>query len=957
MITASSDKKLFLIDAYALIFRAYYAFIKNPRINSKGMNTSAVFGFTNAILEIIRNEHPTHLAVVFDAPGGSFRNVQYPEYKANRDETPEDIKRSVPWIFQVLDGLNVPQISKVGYEADDVIGFIAQKAEIEGFDVYMMTPDKDFGQLVTEKVRMFRPAKGGGPAEVWGPPEICEKFGVDHPKQVIDLLGLMGDSADNIPGVPGVGAKTASKLLLQYGSMESIMEHSHELKGKLKERVEENKEQAFLSKELATICLDIPMDIDLDAMIMESPKPTELRATLEDLEFRALAKRILGDTEGSTPVKSKTAANENAVLTSPANNPEGAQLDLFGTPAGASSAASSAHFATPTTALSTENSLEKVAHHYTLVQDRAALTALVNRLKEADVYAFDTETSGLNTMDAELVGMSFCMKANEAFWVPVASVDWTEESLLDALQDVFSDPSKELVAHHFKFDYKMLARRGVRIQNRLFDTMVAHYLIQPEGSHKLDRLAEIELSYTTIPITDLIGKSGKDQRTMADLDAASITDYACEDVDITWQLRERFIQQMQGVVATELFEEVEMPLVRILADMELEGVRIDVGELQTYSVELADRLEQLTTNIHEIAGEAFNIDSPKQLGNILFEKLNIPAQVKKTKSGQYPTGEEVLSKLQDAHPIVTDILSYRKLKKLLNTYVEPLPKLVHPETGRVHTNYQQTVAATGRLSSKDPNLQNIPIRTPEGRAIRKAFIPASDQHVLLAADYSQVELRIAAALSQDAGLVEAFIQGMDIHTATAAKVFAVSPDEVDRAMRSKAKAVNFGILYGQGAFGLAQNLSIPRREAKEIIEAYFEQFKDLKQFTANCVESVREKGYAETVMGRRRYLPDIQSNNATVRAFAERNAVNAPIQGSAADIIKVAMVRVDKALKAADLKSRMIMQVHDELVFDVLLEEVEAVEKLVKTAMVDAVTISVPLVVDMSTGKDWLEAH
>jgi DNA polymerase-1 len=957
MITASSDKKLFLIDAYALIFRAYYAFIKNPRINSKGMNTSAVFGFTNAILEIIRNEKPTHLAVVFDAPGGSFRNVQYPEYKANRDETPEDIKRSVPWIFQVLDGLNVPQISKVGYEADDVIGFIAQKAETEGFDVYMMTPDKDFGQLVTEKVRMFRPAKGGGPAEVWGPPEICEKFGVDHPKQVIDLLGLMGDSADNIPGVPGVGAKTASKLLLQYGSMESIMEHSHELKGKLKERVEENKEQAFLSKELATICLDIPMEIDLDAMIMESPKSTELRETLEELEFRALAKRILGETGGSETVKADTTAPVNTVSPPTADNSEGAQLDLFGTPAGASSADSSVHFATSSTASSTENSLEKIAHNYTLVQDQAALTVLLNRLKEAKVYAFDTETSGLNTMDAALVGMSFCVKAHEAFWVPIASDDWTEEGLLDALQDVFSDPSKEVVAHHFKFDYKMLARRGVRIQNRLFDTMVAHYLIQPEGSHKLDRLAEIELNYTAIPITDLIGKAGKDQRTMADLDAASITDYACEDVDITWQLRERFIPQMHGVVATELFEAVEMPLVRILADMELEGVRIDVGELQAYSIELSDRLEQLTSNIHEIAGEAFNIDSPKQLGNILFEKLNIPAQVKKTKSGQYPTGEEVLSKLQDAHPIVTDILSYRKLKKLLNTYVEPLPKLVHSETGRVHTNYQQTVAATGRLSSKDPNLQNIPIRTPEGRAIRKAFIPASEHHVLLAADYSQVELRIAAALSQDEGLVEAFIQGMDIHTATAAKVFAVSPDEVDRAMRSKAKAVNFGILYGQGAFGLAQNLGIPRREAKEIIEAYFEQFKDLKQFTANCVESVREKGYAETVMGRRRYLPDIQSNNATVRAFAERNAVNAPIQGSAADIIKVAMVRVDKALKSAHLNSRMIMQVHDELVFDVLLEEVEAVKELVKTAMVEAVTLSVPLVVDMSTGKDWLEAH
>jgi DNA polymerase-1 len=954
MITEKSDKKLFLIDAYALIFRAYYAFIKNPRINSKGLNTSAIFGFTNAVLEIIRNEKPTHLAVVFDPPGGSFRNVQYPEYKANRDETPEDIKRSVPWILQILDGLNIPQISKAGYEADDVIGFISQKAELENFDVYMMTPDKDFGQLVTDKVRMFRPAKGGGPAEVWGPPEICEKFGVNHPKQVIDLLGLMGDSADNIPGVPGVGAKTASKLILEYGSMESIMDHSHELKGKLKERVEGNREQAFLSKDLATICLDIPMDIDLDAMIMDDPKPDQLRGTLEDLEFRTLAKRILGESSSSV---STSPASTHSTETEASENPEGAQLDLFGTPAGATSAERSVHF-TPESSDSLEgNSILNGSHTYTLVLTHSNLQLLLSRLKKANTYAFDTETSGLNTMDAALVGMSFCMAQGEAFWVPVSSEDWTEKELLTSLNPIFSDTKKEIVAHNFKFDYKMLARRGVQIENKLFDTMIAHYLIQPESSHKLDRLAEVELNYTTIPITDLIGKAGKGQKTMADLDTASITDYACEDVDITWQLRERFIPQMKDVAAIELFESVEMPLVRILANMELEGVNIDVRELEVYRIELSERLQKLTTNIHETAGEVFNIDSPKQLGNILFERLNIPAQVKKTKTGQYPTGEEVLSKLQDAHPIVHDILSYRKLKKLLTTYVEPLPKLVHGETGRVHTNYQQSVAATGRLSSKDPNLQNIPIRTPEGRAIRKSFIPASDKHVLLAADYSQVELRIAAALSQDQGLVQAFIQGLDIHTATAAKVFSVSVDDVDRAMRSKAKAVNFGILYGQGAFGLAQNLGIPRREAKEIIDAYFEQFKDLKQFTARCVERVREKGYAETVMGRRRYLPDIQSNNATVRAFAERNAVNAPIQGSAADVIKVAMVHVDQALKSAGLKSRMIMQVHDELVFDVPLEEVDVMQTIVRSSMVQAIEMSVPLVVDMSTGNDWLEAH
>ncbi len=947
MITQPSDKKLFLIDAYALIYRAYYAFIKNPRINSKGLNTSAVFGFTNAILEVIRNEKPTHLAVVFDPPGGSFRNVRYPEYKANRDETPEDIKRSVPWILQVLEGFNIPQISKEGFEADDVIGFISQKAEKAGFDVYMMTPDKDFGQLVTEKIRMFRPARGGGPAEVWGPPEICEKFGVNHPKQVIDLLGLMGDSSDNIPGVPGVGAKTASKLILQYGSMEDIIVHSHELKGKLKERVEENTELAVLSKELATICLDIPMEVDLDAMKMADPKTDALRATLEDLEFRTLAKRLLGD---RVDIPNAPVANP-----SPIQEQEEGQLDLFGTPAGTVSSEVVHHF--QINEESNFRSLKESPHQYMCVQDQQSLDELVLQLCQAEVYAFDTETSGLNVMDANLVGMSFSVKASEAWWVPVQSPDWDEATLLKALHPVFSDPKKEVVAHHFKFNYKVLARRGVRIVNRLFDTMIAHYLIQPESSHKLVRLAETELGYATIPLIDLIGKSGKGQISLSDLDPLSITDYACESADITLQIHHRLLPQLQDVVAKSLFEEVEMPLVRILAEMELAGVRIDVEELEQTNQQLGTRIDSLTQHILELAGETFNIDSPKQLGTVLFDNLAIPAQVKKTKTGQYPTGEEILVKLTNVHPIISEILTYRKLRKLKSTYVEPLPKLVHSETGRVHTNYQQTVAATGRLSSKDPNLQNIPIRTPEGRGIRKAFIPADGSHVLLAADYSQVELRIAAALSKDRGLVDAFIRGMDIHTATAAKVFAVAPEEVDREMRGKAKAVNFGILYGQGAFGLAQTLGIPRKEAKQIIDAYFEQFAALKQYTADCVEQVRSTGYAETVMGRRRYLPDIHSNNATVRAFAERNAVNAPIQGSAADIIKVAMVSVDQAIRKEGLESRMIMQVHDELVFDVPKDEVEVMQNLVQNAMVSAVNLSVPLVVDISTGADWLEAH
>jgi DNA polymerase-1 len=945
MITSPAERKLFLIDAYALIFRAYYAFIKNPRINSKGLNTSAIFGFTNALLDVIRNESPSHLAVVFDAPGGSFRNESYAEYKANRDETPEDIKRSVPWILEVLQGLNIPAISEVGFEADDVIGYLAKQAEADGFEVYMMTPDKDFGQLVTERIRMFRPGRGGNPAEVWGPDEIREKFDVAEPLQVIDLLGMMGDSADNIPGIPGVGAKTASKLLHQFGSLEGVIEHSSELKGKLKERVEENKELALLSKELATICLDIPMEYDWESMAMAKPDADALRTTLEDLEFRTLARRILG-AEASADGNGDGAAGAHTRTTAE----EPAQLDLFG-------GGGEADAASQVDGTSGYRTLKDVSPAYQLVNDQNGLNRMLEALNASASFAFDTETSSLHVLTTDLVGISFSAAAGSGYWVPAQCDAWTEGELLKQLQPLFNDPAKEAIAHHFKFDYKVLALRGLAFQNRVFDTMVAHYLIQPEASHKLDRLAETELGYATIPITDLIGKAGKGQKSMADLPVESITDYACEDADIALQLRQCLGPRLEEVAATELFHSVEMPLVKILADMELEGVRIDADELNQYSEELGQAIEALTREIYEHAGQEFNIDSPKQLGPILFEKLEIKARVKKTKTGQYPTGEEVLEKIATAHPIVPAVLRYRKLKKLKSTYVDPLPKLVNAKSGRVHTTYQQTVAATGRLSSKDPNLQNIPIRTEEGRAIRKAFIPRDEEHVLLAADYSQVELRIAAALSQDPGLVDAFVQGLDVHTATAAKVFKVATEEVDRDMRSKAKAVNFGILYGQGAFGLAQNLGISRTEAKEIIDAYFVEFAQLKAFTSDCVDRVRQTGFAETVLGRRRYLPDIQSNNATVRAFAERNAVNAPIQGSAADIIKVAMVRMQKAIDEHHLLAKMIMQVHDELVFDVPKGEVDQLEGLIEVAMADAVKLAVPLVVDMSTGQNWLDAH
>ena len=941
MITLPSERKLFLIDAYALIFRAYYAFIKNPRINSKGMNTSAIFGFTNALLDVIRNEAPSHIAVVFDAPGGSFRNETYPEYKANRDETPEDIKRSVPWILEVMEGLNIPAISKVGFEADDVIGFLAKQAAANGFDVYMMTPDKDFGQLVTDKIRMFRPGRGGNPAEVWGPDEIREKFDVDEPLQVIDLLGMMGDSADNIPGIPGVGAKTASKLLHQYGSVEGVIENANELKGKLKERVEDNKELALLSKELATICLDIQMEYDWQSMKLDAPRPDALRSTLEELEFRTLARRILGDPA------SKASSPENAATFVSASD-ESAQLGLFD---------GGEVKDTTNDATSDYQSAKDANAVYQFVNTQDGLDIMLGVLHSKQAFAFDAVTSSLDVMSTQLVGLSFSVAAKSGYWVPASCKHWSEGELLNQLKPLFDDSKKEAIAHGFKFHYKVLATRGVVIKNEVFDTMVAHYLIQPETSHQRDRLAETELGYTAIPITDLIGKAGKTQKSMADLPVDALTNYACEVADITFQLRHILGPRLTKVAASDLFRTVEIPLVKILANIELEGVRIDSNELNRYSEELGKQIETLTREIHEHAGQDFNIDSPKQLGVILFETLEVKARIKKTKTGQYPTGEEVLEKIKDEHPIVSAVLRYRKLKKLKSTYVDPLPKLVNAQTGRLHTTYHQTVTATGRLSSKDPNLQNIPIRTEEGRAIRKAFIPRDDNHVLLAADYSQVELRIAAALSQDSGLVDAFVQGHDVHTATAAKVFQVDPKAVDREMRSKAKAVNFGILYGQGAFGLAQNLGIHRREAKEIIDAYFVEFVQLKAFTAACVDRVRETGYAETVLGRRRYLPDILSNNATVRAFAERNAVNAPIQGSAADIIKVAMVRMQTSMDENNLNARMIMQVHDELVFDVPKDEVVQLQGLIETAMAGAVELAVPLAVDMSTGQNWLEAH
>lgn len=944
MLSKDSDKKLFLIDAYALIFRAYYAFIKNPRINSKGINTSAVFGFTNALLEVIRNEKPTHLAVVFDPPGGSFRTEVFEEYKANRDETPEDIKISVPLIHRVLEAMNIPMRVEAGFEADDLIGCLAKKAEVEGFDVYMMTPDKDFGQLVTDRVRMFRPGRGKNPAEIWGPEEVCEKFGLHKTEQVIDYLGLMGDASDNIPGVPGVGAKTASKLLTKYGSIEGLYQNTDKLKGKLKENVEANYDKAILSKQLATIVVDIDTEGAFDQMILEAPNPEKLREIFEELEFRTLLRRMLpnvSQTQPSTQGSSAQATSSNKVekpavaIQSPdAGTP---QLDMFAV-------------AEQVKKEEAEEAAREPLGEYSILESAEARAKLIEGMKGAQRFGLHAITSGFNPMADELLGFSVCLESGKAFYVPLS------DGVIEEFKDVLEDSSKTIVAVNYKFIAKSFAMKGIKLSKKVYDCMVAHYLIDPDSTHRLEQMVITYVGLKPRSIEKLLG-TGKSMKSFKDLSPEIVTDYASESADMVMQLSTILHKHIEDNKMVELLEEVEFPLIGILADIELAGVNLDTQMLNDYSVKLADQISTLRSAILESAGVEFNVDSPRQLGEVLFDNLQLSAKVKKTKTGQYQTGEDVLKKLVDTHPIISQVLEYRKLKKLLSTYVEPLPKLVNENTGRLHTSYMQTVASTGRLSSKDPNLQNIPIRTDAGREIRKAFIPADSNHVLLAADYSQVELRVAAAMSNDPGLVDAFKQGIDIHTATAAKVFNVDLDDVDRTQRSQAKAVNFGILYGQGAFGLSEELGIKRSEAKEIIASYKEQFSSLGNFTKECVEKAREHEYAETILGRRRKLPDINSNNGMVKAFAERNAVNAPIQGSAADIIKVAMVKIDEALNSSSLSAKMIMQVHDELVFDVHKDEVEALKPIVKKSMEEAVELSVPLVVDMSTGADWLEAH
>jgi len=934
----AAEKKLFLLDAFALIYRAYFAFGKNQRYNSKGLNTSAMLGFTNTLIEVLEKQKPTHIAVVFDAPGGATnRTDDFSEYKAGREAMPEDIKTAIPYIKQIIEAFNIPMYLLEGYEADDIIGTMAKEAERQGFQTYMMTPDKDFGQLVSENIFMYKPAAYGKPAQVMGIPEVCEKFGVENPLQVIDILGLWGDAVDNIPGIPGIGEKTSKVLIAKYGSVEGLIEHADELKGKQKENVINFAEQGLLSKMLATIILDVPVDYDLNDTIIEKPDEEKITELFSELEFRNLAKRILG--------------RDIQIKAAPVPVQPGGQMDLFG---------NAVETAVDTAVVEEEpqeaKDITNSEHKYYFVQTEAERVKLIDDLSKQKSFCFDTETTGINPFEAEIVGMSIAFREGEAYYVPFSERKAEATAVLTEFKSLFENEKIEKVGQNLKYDINVLTNYNIQVKGPLFDTMIAHYLIQPDMRHNMDLLAENYLGYKTVSIETLIGKKGKKQKTMRDIPQEEIVDYACEDADITLQLKNQFEPKMNETLK-KLMDEIETPLIPVLSAMEKEGINLDVPALAKFSEELEVSVTDLTKQILELSGEEFNVDSPKQLGEVLFDKMKIVEKAKKTKTGQYSTSEDVLSKLASKHEIVPLILEYRSLKKLKSTYVDALPELVNAEDGKIHTSYMQTVAATGRLSSNNPNLQNIPIRSEKGREIRKAFIPRNDDYTLLAADYSQIELRIIAALSEDENMQEAFVKGEDIHTATAAKVFGVAVEDVDRDMRSKAKAVNFGIIYGVSAFGLSQNLNIPRKEAKEIIDTYFEQYPKLKAYMENNVELAKEHGYVETIMNRRRNLKDINSANAIVRSHAERNAVNAPIQGSAADIIKIAMINIHKEFEKQEFQSKMLLQVHDELVFDVYKPELDQIKAVVKDKMENAVKLAVPLDVEMNAAENWLLAH
>lgn len=928
---SKEQKSLYLLDAYALIYRAYYAFIRSPRVNSSGLNTSAMFGFTNALNDVINNHKPTHIAVCFDMPGKTFRNDDYSAYKANREETPDDIKISIPYIRQIVEAFNIPIIEKQGFEADDIIGTMAKKAEKEGFEVFMVTPDKDFGQLVTENIKIMRPARSGNSSEILGVKEVCEKFGVKRVEQVIDMLGLWGDAVDNIPGIPGIGEKTAQKLLAEYDSVEGLIAHSHELKGKQKENVEAFAAQGLLSKKLATIICDAPVDFDEKALELEKPNEKALREIFSILEFRTLTERILGQKMGATAGT-------------------GDQMDLFSSAAAAD---------TETPVVTNMAVFDGSRVKYQLIETKDKRGTFMKEMMKQKAVCFDTETTSVDANAAELVGMSFSWKKGEAYYIPMPDNLKGAQFILKDFEPFFHSESILKIGHNLKYDITVLHWAGMKVKGKMFDTMLAHYLLQPDMKHNMDTLSETYLNYRPISIETLIGKKGKNQGNMRDVALEEVVPYACEDADVTYQLYQLFAPQIDKEAGLKnLFHEIEMPLMPVLARMEACGVCIDTKALKEISKDLAIEADQLEEEIYEIAGQKFNLASPKQLGIILFDELQISDKPKKTKTGQYSTNEETLLKHADDHPIIQKILDYRQIAKLKSTYVDALPELINPKDNRIHTTYMQAVAATGRLSSVNPNLQNIPIRTARGREVRKAFIPSDSNRIILAADYSQIELRLMAELSGDEAMMEAFKNGEDIHEATAAKVFDVKPEDVTREMRSQAKMVNFGIIYGISAFGLAQRLHISRTEAAELIENYFKKYPGIKKYMDQSIENARENGFVETIKKRRRYLSDINSRNATVRGFAERNAINAPIQGSAADMIKIAMINVDAEFQKHGFESNMILQVHDELVFDAVKSELDTILPIIENGMKNAISeFSVPINVDVDSGNNWLEAH
>ena len=940
------EKRLFLLDAFALIFRAYYALIRNPRITSKGKNTNAQFGFTNALVDLINKQKPSHMAICFDTSAPTERHTDFADYKANRQEAPEDLLASIPDIKKIIEGFHIPVIETDGYEADDVIGTLAKQAEKEGYEVFMVTPDKDYGQLVSENIKIYKPPYQGGDVEIIGPAEVCEKWNIKNVSQVIDILAMMGDAVDNIPGIPGVGEKTAAKLLAEYGTLEAVLENADQIKGAVGEKVRQGKGLAVMSKKLATIITNVPVEFHEENFKVKEPNKETLKEIFSELEFRTIGKRILGEdipiagpVEKAAPVQGDLFGNASSVAPEAAQQQESASSEEI--------------------IFTADKNIHNTPHDYTLVDTSEKINQLVKELSKAKEICFDTETTGLDANVAKIVGMSFSIKAGTACYVPCPDDDNKTASILNAFQPLFSDETKVWIGQNIKYDLLILKRLGIELAGNVFDTMLAHYVIEPEGKRSMDLLSAKFLGYEPIHIEELIGKKGKNQGTMRDVEIEKVKEYAAEDADITLQLKNIFEPQLKKKEVEKVFYEVENPLVKVLMDMEFEGVRIDTSFLNDYSKELEREAKQSEEAVYKTAGVRFNLASPKQLGEVLFDKLKLDPKAKKTKTGQYATGEDVLQKLAHQFPIVSDILTFRELTKLKSTYVDALPLLINPNTGRVHTTYGQAVAVTGRLASNNPNLQNIPVRSDRGKEIRKAFIPRDKNHVLVSADYSQIELRIVAAISGDENMCEAFRLGKDIHTATAAKVYGIDESEVTKEMRYKAKSVNFGIIYGQGAFGLADNLGISRTEAKTIIDNYKKEFSGITTYMESTINFAKEKGYVETLMGRKRWLRDINSSNFTVRGFAERNAINSPIQGTAADMIKLAMIKVHKEIKKHGFKSKMILQVHDELIFDALESEANELKALILENMEAALPLpnKVPVVAEAGIGNNWLEAH